>query len=239
VETTFAPFDLRQVPVLLRGELEPIHGWIERWSVGRVCFHVAVICVGAGLFGASVGWWRAPLQAFYTGVKLPLIILLTTLGNALLNGMLAPLLGLNLRFRQVSLAILMSFAIAAVILGAFSPLMLFLEWNAPPMSAGASERLAAHSLILVTQALVIAFAGVAANLRLLQLLRRASDSTAAATKVLFAWLAGNLFLGSQLAWILRPFIGSPALPLQFLRPDALQGNFYEIFLSALKRVLFG
>lgn len=239
METTFAPFDLRQVPVLLRGELEPIHGWIERWSVGRVCFHVAVICVGAGLFGASVGWWRAPLQAFYTGVKLPLIILLTTLGNALLNGMLAPLLGLNLRFRQVSLAILMSFAIAAVILGAFSPLMLFLEWNAPPMSAGASERLAAHSLILVTQALVIAFAGVAANLRLLQLLRRASDSTAAATKVLFAWLAGNLFLGSQLAWILRPFIGSPALPLQFLRPDALQGNFYEIFLSALKRVLFG
>ena len=237
--TAFAPFDLRQVPVLLRGEPEPIHAWIEHWSMQRVCFHVAVICGGAGLFGASVGWWRAPLQAFYTGVKLPLIILLTTFGNALLNGMLAPLLGLNLRFRQVSLAILMSFAIASTILGAFSPLMFFLEWNAPPMSSSASERAAAHSLILVTQVLVIAFAGVAANLRLLQLLRRASGSTAAATKVLLAWLAGNLVLGSQLAWILRPFIGSPTLPLQFLRPDALQGNFYEVFLSALKRVLFG
>lgn len=235
----FSPFDLRQVPVLLRGEPEPIQDWIERWSVRRVAFHVLVICVGAGLFGVAVGWWRAPLQALYTGVKLPLIILLTTLGNALLNGMLAPLLGLNLRVRQVSLAILMSFAIAAAILGAFSPLMFFLEWNAPPMSATAGERVAAHSLILVTQALVIAFAGVAANLRLLQLLRRASGSTAAAAKVLFAWLAGNLFLGSQLAWILRPFIGSPALPLQFLRPDALQGNFFESFLGALRRVLFG
>jgi hypothetical protein len=30
-----------------------------------------------------------------------------------------------------------------------------------------------------------------------------------------------------LSWILRPFIGSPDLPLQFLRPDALHGNFYE------------
>jgi hypothetical protein len=239
VPTSFAPFDFRQLPVLLRGEPGPVQVWIERWNVQRACFHVAVICVGAGLFGVAVGWWRAPLQAFYAGVKLPLIILLTTLGNALLNGMLAPLLGLNLRLRQVSLAILMSFAIAATILGAFSPLMCFLEWNVPPMSSSPSERAAAHSLILVTQALVIAFAGVAANLRLLQLLRRASDRAATAVKVLLAWLAGNLLLGSQLAWILRPVIGSPALPLQFLRPDAFHGNFYESFLSALKRVLFG
>ena len=213
--------------------------WAARPRSWLIWLCVAVIVAGGGAYGAAMGSWWAPLQAAYVAIKLPLLILLTTLGNGLLNGMLAPLLGLNLRVRQVSLAILMSFAIAAAILGAFSPLMFFLEWNAPPMSAPAGERVAAHSLILVTQALVIAFAGVAANLRLLQLLRRASDSTAAAAKVLFAWLAGNLLLGSQLAWILRPFIGSPALPLQFLRPDALQGNFFESFLGALRRVLFG
>ena len=37
----------------------------------------------------------------------------------------------------------------------------------------------------------------------------------------------QLFLGSQLSWILRPFIGAPYLPVAFLRDTAFQGNFYE------------
>jgi hypothetical protein len=86
------------------------------------------------LYGAAMGWWRDPQQALYVAIKFPLIILLTTAGNALINAMLAPLLGLNIPFRQSFSAILMSFTIAAAILGAFSPLMAFMVWNAPPMS---------------------------------------------------------------------------------------------------------
>src|SRR5262245_43795699 len=92
--------DLRQIPVLLRGQPESIDGWAQRWETKRVLLYVAVIVVGTGVYGSAIGCWRAPTQAAYTGVKLPLIILLTTVGNALLNGMLAPLLGLNLAFRQ-------------------------------------------------------------------------------------------------------------------------------------------
>src|SRR5262249_41658510 len=103
----------QQISTLLRGEPEVINGWIERWELEPACFYLAVIFVGAGLFGFAIGWWRSALQAGYTALKLPSIILLTTLGNALLNGMLAPLLGLNLRFRQSLLATLMSFTIAA------------------------------------------------------------------------------------------------------------------------------
>ena len=73
----------------------------------------------------------------------------------------------------------------------------------------------------------IAFAGIAANLRLYQLLENLSGRATVATRVLLAWLAGNLLFGSQLAWILRPFIGSPLLPVQFLRTEALNGNFFE------------
>jgi hypothetical protein len=70
--------------------------------------------------------------------------------------------------------------------------------------------------------------------RLLQLLRQLSGKPVIAYRVMFAWLAGNLFLGSQLTWILRPFIGSPDLPIQFLRETAFQGNFYETFFHALR-----
>jgi hypothetical protein len=224
----------REISVLLRGELEPITAWIWQWRPGRSALHLAVIVIGAGLYGAAMGWWRDPQQALYVAVKFPLIILLTTLGNAMLNAMLAPLLGLNLPFRQSFPAILMSFTIASAILGAFSPVIAFLIWNAPPMSPEAVSG-STYGIIKLTHVAVIAFAGVAGNVRLFQLLARLGGSRPVACRVLFAWLAGNLFLGSQLSWILRPFIGSPSLPVEFFRAMALHGNFYEnVFHSLLQ-----
>ena len=183
-----------------------------------------------------MGWWRSPEQALFVAIKFPLIILLTTLGNALLNAMLAPLLGLNLTLRQSLRAVLMSFTISAAILGAFAPLTAFMVWNAPPLTTDTTHR-AVYGFIKLTHVLVIAFAGIVGNTRLLRLLvNQAGGDRKVAWRVLFAWLTVNLFLGSQLSWIFRPFIGAPYLPVQFLRPNiALQGNFYEnIFQTVLQ-----
>jgi hypothetical protein len=220
----------------LRGELPLLRTWSEGWRISRIGLCVGVICLGTGLYGAAMGCWRAPLAALYVGIKFPLIILLTTLGNTLLNAMLAPLLGLNISLRQSFLTILLSFTIASAILGAFSPLIAFMMWNAPPMTTGARGLDATYSLIRLTHVVVIAFAGVVGNLRLVQLLRELSGSIGTARRVCLAWLVVNLFLGSQLVWILRPFIGSPALPVEFLRANAFQGNFYETVFHALLRL---
>lgn len=228
--------NLIEISVLLRGEPERIAAWAGQWSARRLALHVIVIIVGAGLYGAAMGWWRDPQQAFYVAIKFPLIILLTTAANALLNAMLAPLLGLNIPFRQSFSAILMSFVIAAAILGAFSPLLAFLVWNAPPMSPEAVSG-ATYSFIKLTNVAAIAFAGAVGNARLFQLLTRLGGRRAVAFRVLFAWLAGNLFLGSQISWILRPFIGSPSLPVEFFRTTALHGNFYENVFHSLLQIL--
>jgi hypothetical protein len=92
-----------------------------------------------------------------------------------------------------------------------------------------------YNAIQLSHVVVIAFAGIAANVHLLKLLRTLSASRSVAGRVLLAWLGGNLFLGSQLSWILRPFIGSPALPVEFLRKAAFHGNFYEtVFRSIIQ-----
>jgi len=224
-----------EIATLLRGETETISAWSECWNTRRFALHIAVIVLGAGLYGAAMGWWRDPHQALYVAVKFPLIILLTTMGNALINGMLAPLLGLNIPFRQSFSAILMSFTIAAAILGAFSPVMAFMIWNAPPMSPQAVSG-ATYSLIKLANVAVIAFAGTTGNVRLFQTLTRLGGSRAVAFRVLVVWLAGNLFLGSQLSWILRPFVGSPNLPVEFYRVTALHGNFYENVFQTLQQI---
>ena len=64
-----------------------------------------------------------------------------------------------------------------------------------------------------------------------------SGSRAIATRVMLSWLAGNLLLGAQLAWVLRPFIGSPHIPVQFLRDDPLRGNFYEAVYRAVAHLI--
>lgn len=225
----------REIPTLLRGDPTATAAWTETVSGARVAMWLAVTIAGSAAFGAAMGWWREPHQALYTAAKFPLVILLTTLGNALLNAMLAPLLGVNLSLRQSLLAVLMSFTIASAILGAAAPLLGFLIWNAPPL-AHAARAGATHAFILLTIVAAIAFAGVAAHLRLLRLLRHLSGSEAAARRVLCAWLAGNLFLGSQLSWVLRPFIGSPGLPVEFLRADPFKGSFYEAVFHSLTRL---
>lgn len=220
---------------LLRGETEIISDWTGRWVTSRFLLHLAVIILGAGLYGATMGWWRAPQQALFVAIKFPLIILLVTAGNALINGLLAPLLGLGIRFYQSFSAIVMSFTVTSAILGAFSPVMAFMIWNAPAMTSNIYTQ-PTYRIILLIHVAVIALAGTTGNIRLLQLLVLWSGSRAIAMRVLAAWLTGNLFLGTQLTWILRPFIGSPNLPVAFLRGDAFHGNFYETIFRSFQQI---
>ncbi len=216
---------LEELKILLRADSAQIADRLSRPSLRRLLFYASVILTGSGVYGLTLGIWRAPLQSLYTAIKFPLLIFLTCAGNAVVNGMLAQLLGSRLSFRQTSLAILMSFAMAATILAGLSPITLFIWYNAPAL--GSKTAIAGHSIMLLAHVLAIAFAGVIANRRLLNVLRHISGREMTARAVLFSWLAGNLFLGAQLAWNLRPFIGSPGLGVQFLRDDPLRGNFYE------------
>jgi hypothetical protein len=185
-----------------------------------------------------MGAWREPLQALYTGIKLPLAILLTTLGNGLLNGMLAPLLGLNVKFRQSLIMVLFSFALTSVILGALSPVALFVVWNTPPLSAATQLSSPEYGFLQLVVAGGIAIAGVVGNVRLLPLLSRWTHQATVVRNVLLAWLAGNLFLGSQICWVLRPFIWDPAGRVEFIGQQYFHGSVYETVFEAVWRLLF-
>ena len=224
----------------LRQLLGGAPAYTDRWMRSRPAiwfgWSLLWIGLGAGLYGAAIGAWRDPMQSVWNAVKFPLILLLTAFGNSFLNAALAPLLGVTLGWRESLSAILLSFNLLAAILASFSPLVLFLVRNLPPAGAGWQATQTAYSTILVTQSLVIAFAGIAANLRLLRLLGALAGSKSAARRLVAAWLAANLMLGAQLAWICRPFFGRPGMEVQFLRDDAFRGNFFESFFLSLSHL---
>ncbi len=226
------------VDLFLRADTPRLHGWVLRRRSWLISFCVFAIVVGAGLYGAVMGCWRDPLQAVYTSIKLPLVILLTTLGNGLLNGMLAPLLGLNIGFRQSLVIVLVSFAITSLVLAALSPVALFMVWNTPALTGATQESSREYCFMQLTLALFVAFAGIVGNLRLLPLLRQWTATASVARNVLLAWLAGNLFLGSQICWLLRPFIWEAGRPVEFIGHQYFHGSFYETVFEAARRLIF-
>ncbi len=222
----------------LRARPELLREWMLCRQLNFVVFCAVAIVIGAGVYGMVMGSWRGSWQALYTGMKLPLAILLTTLGNGLLNGMLAPLLGINLTFRQSLAAVLMSFAVASVVLGVLSPVAWFVVWNTPPLTAAMQLSSPEYGAMQLTLAGFIALAGVLGNTHLLPLLSEWAHSVSTARKVLFAWLAGNLFLGSQICWVLRPFIWDPARPVEFVGREYFHGSFFETVFEAARRLIF-
>lgn len=220
-----------RLPVLCRGEAKAISSWLDEQSLRWIIFCGLSIAVCSGVYGATIGLWRAELMALYVAIKFPLLIFLTTICNALLNWMLALMIGAGLTFRQTLMSQLMSFTIASMILAALAPITLFILFNTPSLE---SSDTFGHSFFMLINVGILALAGIVANVRLYRLLLIKVPRRRLARQVLTAWLAGNLLVGAQLSWNLRPFIGSPNLEIQFLRPNPFDGNFYEtVYRSAL------
>ncbi len=210
---------------LARGETASLIRWLAEKSVRAMLPLVVGIVVGCGAYGFAIGLGRSPMMALFVAVKMPLLIFLTLGVNGLINGMFGSLLGSGMSFRQTMQSCLMSFALFGLIVGSLAPIMIGMALDRPADGSADLERW--YRVFLLSNTAVIAFAGIIANHKLLRLIEAFSGSRAAARRTLVAWLAGNLFVGAQLSYILRPFFGNPALPVEFLRPEPFNGTFYE------------
>ncbi len=216
---------LRDLPALCQGRVERLREWLEHPSTDRLVACIIAIILGGAAYGFTLGLWRAPLMGGFVALKLPMLILLTLSVNGVINGMLALVMGSGLTFRQTLMAILMSFATFALITGALSPIALAAVLNAPgPGEPGGPT---AYRLILLTHVAIVAFAGITAHRKFLPVLQSVSANRRVGALVFLVWLAGNLLVGAQLSWNLRPFFGQPGRPVEFLRADWNHSSFYE------------
>ena len=201
---------------------------------------IGFIILASALYGAALAGWRAPRLSLYVAVKLPLLLLGTTAIVSGLNWVLAVLFGSGLSFRQVMAVTYGAMGLACWILLSLLPVTLFFTFFAASYAGSPAELRFTHNCLLLTHIVLIAMAGVAGNQALRQGLRRLVSPKCATEKLYWSWIAAFAFVGCQLSWILRPFVGSPFYPVAFLRPDCLNRNFYEfVFLEVLPYVLRG
>jgi hypothetical protein len=210
-------------------------------ELGRIgLFASAVIAAGGFAYGFCFGVWRSLEQGLYSAIKLPLLLFAVVLSTTLANGIVARLLRAPIGIFQGLVSVLLSLALAAALLGALSPISLALVLCWPSSLGMSSPTLTAelakgdpHGLyrtaqwVLLFHVVMVGACGVVGNVRLFWLLRQLTPSASTARQVLVSWLLMNCFVGTQLSWILRPFLCKPTLSAALLRPDALNGNFFE------------
>jgi hypothetical protein len=201
-------------------------------EVRRVVFSAArTIVLGAASYGLAFGIWRAPTQAVFSAIKLPLLLLAVAVCTIALGAMLAMLLRSKLSLGQTGVCMLLSFAVTSAVLGALTPVSIALDVLVP-------RTVATGRALLLFHTAMIAAAGVAGVLRLRTLLARLGLEHVVARRVLVSWISAQFLVGSQLSWLLRPFFGDLHAHPTFLAHDVLRGSFFEAVHQAM-RMTFG
>jgi hypothetical protein len=228
---------------------------------------IAVGVAGGALYGVAMGLfgllrpvhatWK---QALANSVKVPLLFLLTLVVAFPSLYAFSALADSKLRIRETLKLLLVAVAIDLVLLASFAPVTAFFTVSTtsypflvllnvaffaisgaiglavlgkslrtvfdvpePPVEASPAERGAADEL---------ARRNVERDER-----RRFDRANRVPRRIFLAWFAIYGFVGAQMGWLLRPFIGTQGLEFQLVRPRG--GNFFEGLFTALYLFLSG
>ena len=179
------------------------------------------------LYGAVMGSTHSLWQALSSAAKLPLLFLATLLISAPTLYFFNLIFGASHTLSQNVALMLTAITVTAVVLLSFAPIVLFFLLT--------SSHYQFFKLLNVG---VFAVAGLIGVLFLAQGLSAVSAGQAGAAarrNVVRLWILVYAFVGSQMAWTLRPFVGAPSMAFELLRP--LGGNFYANILASIGEFL--
>jgi hypothetical protein len=180
------------------------------------------------LYGAVMGSSHSLWQALSSAVKLPLLFLATLVICAPTLYFFNLIFGSNQSLRQNVVLILTAITVTAVLMLSFSPIVLFFLLT--------TSHYQFYKLLNVA---LFAIAGVIGVIFLSQGMRAVSfagqEGARARRNVLRLWILVYAFVGSQMAWTMRPFFGAPGLDFELFRQ--LGGNFYANIFASMGELL--
>jgi len=221
---------------------------------------VLVLCA---VYGAAMGSFTAIRtggtelnQILASAVKLPLLFFLTLLVTLPSLYVFSALVGARLRARAVCRLLVAMVGVIAAVLASFAPILVFF-----------SVSTTSYPFMKVLNVVMCGIAGLLGLAFLIKTLRTLiaahDDSTSQdnpadqtspqdeididieptpsgnhrAAVVFRIWVILFSFVGVQMSWVLRPFIGHPDLPFAWFRNR--ESNFFTDILSAIQTLLGG
>ncbi|MFT5187953.1 MAG: hypothetical protein ACI957_000971 [Verrucomicrobiales bacterium] len=242
---------------LLRGTLANAEA--PRFVRSLLCWQVALasfygLCLG--LFALSAR--ESPDARFMlaAGLKLPILILGSTAVTLPSLYVFLALFDVPLRFKQVLVGMLAANTIFATVIASMGPILAFFSLSSQ-----------SYPFILLLNVVICGFGGLLGMRMVIKTLNAASPPAVVEKQVepsqdemnegtegakdgpsvpkpvsgwrgiIGVWMVLYVFVGTQLAWILRPFIGQPDSPFVWFRGKS--GGFVDTVIRALGEYLGG
>lgn len=168
------------------------------------------------LYGAVMGSSRSIQQAVSSAVKLPVLFLITLLICLPTLYFFNLFFGSRLTLAQTLALVLTAITITAVLTLSFAPIAIFFWLTAP--------NYAFFTLLNVVVLSLTGLCGLAFLVRGMVIAQQEENQRSGCSPILWGWIVIYGFVGTQMAWTLRPFFGDPGLPFQLFRQ--VGGNFY-------------
>jgi hypothetical protein len=181
------------------------------------------------LYGLVIGSYQSLWQTLSSAVKLPLLFLATLFVCVPSLYFFGLLFGSNQSFNQNLAVILTGISVTSVLLLSCAPITLFFLLTTTNQ----------YQFFKLLNVIIFTIAGVMGIVFLAQGMKVISgpELEGARTRrwLLFLWMFVYAFVGGQMAWTIRPFIGAPGSPFELFRQ--LGGNFYTDIIRSIGEIL--
>jgi hypothetical protein len=224
-----APASYREFLVVLLSDRERYFAEVvDGVDLGGKLRHAALTVVGlAGFFGVVAGAYSGPAQALAAAVKLPFLFFATLVICFPAFFVVQVLVGSRLRLLQVVALVLGALALTSVLLAAFVPITAFF------LVTGANYYFQ-HLLNIAIAGVAGLFGMYALHDGLSVVCEKRGVYPRKALSIMRAWALLFAFVGVQLAWNLRPFLGDRNEPFRLI--GKYQGNFYTAIVYAVRQL---
>ena len=190
---------------------------------------VLTILVFTFCYGSVMGSYHSFLQSLSSGIKLFLLFGLALLICFPSFYIVQLILGSKIRIGHMLTIILSGFVFISAIMLAFAPIVVFFQLTGDN-----------YAFLQLLHVAVFVFAGIFGMRLVAEALKHACDQANVYPRIgvtIFRiWMVIFAFVGIQLAWNMRPFLGSPSLAFELFRNET-QGNFYSTLLRATGNLL--
>lgn len=184
--------------------------------------------ISFAVFGAIIGSQHSFMQALSSGIKLPILFQLTTAVCMPTLFIFSAFFGSRRTILQTLVLLSTGIAIICVALVAFAPVTFFFLVT--------TKSYQFFKLLNVAFFAISGLLGVISFSRMyVQLADEGGPTVGSRRMFLRLWLILFAFVGTQLAWTLRPYFGSPGLPFELVRE--VGGNFYTDMFQTLGELL--
>ena len=178
---------------------------------------ILVILVFSVLYGIIMGSYNGFQQSLVTGIKIPVLIFLSIIVCFPALFVVQFMIGSKMSVIQMVNMILAGFVVFITIALSFSTIVIFF------MITGNN-----YGFIKLLHVAIFSFSGIFAMKAIIGGLKYSCEKMNVYPKmglnIFKIWIIIFAFVSAQLAWNLRPFVGSKNLPFELFRVK--EGNFY-------------